>query len=177
MEKKKILAFTLGGLLLVAVTFNVATTASFTKKLGKAEQIISSAGFEVVKDDQFLKGIENFEPGDVIDQDKIILTNNNTYPVKFKITLTETSEENSELLKYLVREIYEGDNKLKISEDTPKYIEVTVQGKSSKEVYAKVKFNGEESIDADTVAGKSATYNYEIVAEQIISSNISEENN
>lgn len=177
MEKKKILAFTLGGFLLVAVTFNVATTASFTKNLGKAEQIISSAGFEVVKDDQFLKGIENFEPGDVIDQDKIILTNNNTYPVKFKITLTETSEENSELLKYLVREIYEGDNKLKISEDTPKYIEVTVQGKSSKEVYAKVKFNGEESINADTVAGKSVTYNYEIVAEQIISANIREENN
>lgn len=166
MNKKRILAFLLGAILIAGIAFNAATTAKYKQDLEEVTQRINSASWSVESINQ-LNGRDNFIPGESIGTDKITLKNNNDYPVRFIVRLQAKT---GELLNNLEQKTTDSSGNLyELDTAIGAYIFDLAAGED-KEVYSKISWKDNE-VQANAVQGKSASYTYKIDAEDMILDN------
>lgn len=159
MNKKKIAALLLGGILTVGVAFNVATTASYRQDLGTATQALS-AGTWSVEMGNGLKAHTIF-PGDVVGQDTMTLKNNNNYAVKFTVKLTVTDKG---LNDALTLDLLNGTESTGIARPDGT-IEFLAAPNSTNVLASNVTWTPKDDKTNLSFAGKSVSYNYNVVAE------------
>ena len=157
MIKRKSAYKLIGGLLAVGLVLNAPSMATYVQNLN-ASQTITAATWSVELGNNL--GEHTIFPGDTVSNDTITLKNNNNYPVKYTIKLT--NEGDVEFNNALSLNVTHGTNSY--TEKSGEGEVVVGQGRTIT-LNSNVVWN---TTDNDTIhAGKQVKYNYDITAEKV----------